>query len=220
MYLRPWLVAWLLAPTLLMAQSTTTPPARSSKVDPAFVAAHDAALRRARVWFKPEQPIAEADLGVTNAGPDGFLEDAVVNCTFKIEGAAGTTPKFACALPDGDEIKVKYGRDNPEVYTEVIATRLLNALGFPADRMYPVAKVRCFGCSADPFKDLQCLNEGLAEGALLSTRQLRALPGLRPRGHRAAARRTTNRDDERAGLVVEGALDDRCEGGRFFPRRG
>ena len=66
-------------------------------------------------------------------------------------------------LPDGDDIKVKYGRDNPEVYTEVVATRLLSALGFPADRMYPVAKVRCFGCSADPFKDLQCLNEGLAK---------------------------------------------------------
>lgn len=163
MYLRPCLVAWLLAPTLLVAQSTTPTPARSSKVDPAFVAAHDAALRRARVWFTPEQPIAEADLGVTSTEPDGFREDAVVNCRFKIEGAAGTTPKFTCALPDGDAIKVKYGRDNPEVYTEVVATRLLNALGFPADRMYPVARVRCFGCSADPFKDLQCLNEGLTQ---------------------------------------------------------
>src|SRR6185436_20438814 len=152
MSLRLWLVGWLLMPSLLQAQSTATSPARRPKVDPAFVAAHDAALRRARVWFKPEKPIADANLGVTGPEPDGFHKDAVVNCTFKIEGASGTTPKFVCVLQDGDEIKVKYGRDNPEVYTEVMATRLLNALGFPADRMYPVARVRCFGCSADPFK--------------------------------------------------------------------
>jgi hypothetical protein len=55
---------------------------------------------------------------------------------------------------------VKYGRENAEIYTEVIATRLFGALGFPADRMYSVERVRCFGCSADPFKDLMCLTEG------------------------------------------------------------
>ena len=160
---RTLLVAWLLMPCLLVAQSTGTAPERKSRVNPAFVEAHNEALARARVWFKPEKPIAEANLAVTSAGLDGFGEDAVVNCTFKIEGVAGTSPKFECVLPDGDQIKVKYGRANPEVYTEVLATRLLNAMGFPADRMYPVAKVRCFGCPADPFKDLQCLNQGLAK---------------------------------------------------------
>jgi hypothetical protein len=162
MSLRLCLVGCVLAPSLVLAQSTATPPARSPKVDSAFVAAHHSVLSRARVWFKPDKPIAEANLGVSSIEPDGFRENAVVNCTFKIEGVAGSTPKFTCTLPDGDEIKVKYGRDNPEVYTEVVATRLLNALGFPADRMYPVAIVRCFGCPADPFKGLQCLNEGAA----------------------------------------------------------
>ncbi len=45
----------------------------------------------------------------------------------------------------GDELKVKYGRDNGEVYAEVAASRLLWALGFGADRVYPV-RVICTGC--------------------------------------------------------------------------
>ena len=53
-------------------------------------------------------------------------------------------------------------RDNPEVYSEIIASRLLAALGFPADRMYVVDRVRCFGCPTDPFAGLQCVNEGVA----------------------------------------------------------
>ena len=40
-------------------------------------------------------------------------------------------------------MKVKYGRDNAELYTEVAATRLMAALGFPVDRMFVVAAVRC-----------------------------------------------------------------------------
>lgn len=41
----------------------------------------------------------------------------------------------------------EFGRTNGEVFGEVLATRLLWALGFPADRMYPV-KVLCRGCPA------------------------------------------------------------------------
>ena len=44
-----------------------------------------------------------------------------------------------------DEVKVKFGGANGEVYGEVLATRLLWALGFGADRMYPV-NVVCRGC--------------------------------------------------------------------------
>jgi hypothetical protein len=57
----------------------------------------------------------------------------------------GSTPKFACALSRDDEVKVKFGQKNGEVYGEVAATRLLWALGFGADRMYSV-KVICRGC--------------------------------------------------------------------------
>lgn len=138
-------------------------PSRSSRLDPEFVAAHDAALRHARMWFPPDTAIKDADLGVTALAADGFREDADVECRFKVEGVGGATPKFTCVLPDGDDIKIKYGAANAEVYTEVLATRLLNTLGFPADRMYPVHRVRCFGCPADPFRQLQCLNDGVSK---------------------------------------------------------
>src|SRR6185369_15771759 len=57
----------------------------------------------------------------------------------------GNTPKFACRVGEGDEVKVKFGGSNGEVYGEVLSTRLLWALGFGADRMYPV-KVICRKC--------------------------------------------------------------------------
>jgi len=62
----------------------------------------------------------------------------------------GNSPKFACLI-DGaadDEVKVKYGATNGEVYAEVAATRLFWALGFGADRMYPVTVI-CRGCPPD-----------------------------------------------------------------------
>jgi hypothetical protein len=47
--------------------------------------------------------------------------------------------------PPSDELKVKFGRNNGEVFAEVASSRLLWALGFVADRMYPVHVV-CHGC--------------------------------------------------------------------------
>jgi len=47
-------------------------------------------------------------------------------------------------------VKVKYGRKNGEVYAEVAATRLFWALGFGADRMYPV-QVTCRNCPIEPW---------------------------------------------------------------------
>jgi hypothetical protein len=60
-----------------------------------------------------------------------------------------------------DRIKVKYLRPaHPnhdkrfnEVFTEIAASRILWALGFPADHQYPVGTASCVGCTADPFKD-------------------------------------------------------------------
>jgi len=45
-------------------------------------------------------------------------------------------------------VKVKFGGANGEVFAEVAATRLLWALGFGADRMYPV-RVICRGCPVE-----------------------------------------------------------------------
>ena len=53
-------------------------------------------------------------------------------------------------LPVGEELKVKYGRRNPEPWAEVAATRLLSALGFGADRMYVVARVHCLAGPIPP----------------------------------------------------------------------
>jgi hypothetical protein len=64
----------------------------------------------------------------------------------------GTSRKFDCAITKDDVVKVRYGEENGKVEGSVLSTRLLWALGFGADRVYPV-KVRCRGCSADPWVD-------------------------------------------------------------------
>ena len=63
-----------------------------------------------------------------------------------------STPKFWCEVGPDDNVKVKYGESNGEVYGEVAATRLLWALGFGADRMYPV-KVICRKCPENAVKN-------------------------------------------------------------------
>jgi hypothetical protein len=127
----------------------------------AYDLVHNDALRRAQVWVEPAVPIEEAKLGENPTGAGAFRGDQVVSCRFKPGGVSGSTPKFDCELEGGEKIKVKYGRDNAEVYGEVAASRLIAALGFPADRMYVVEQVRCYGCPPDPFAGLQCVNEGV-----------------------------------------------------------
>jgi hypothetical protein len=106
------------------------------------------AVRRAQVWEPTD--VAAKDL---KAGPGAFAPDQEVSCEyFPNKQINGNTPKFWCELKPGDEVKVKYGEQNGEVYGEVAATRLLWALGFGADEMYSVA-VMCRGCSADPFRN-------------------------------------------------------------------
>jgi hypothetical protein len=109
------------------------------------------ALRRAKVWRPPSTPIPFADLADNPAGPGGFAADAVIPCRFVLKSSQGRTPKFDCVRAGGDILKVKYGHNNPETFGEIAATRLVAALGFGADRMYVVARVRCFGCPAYPY---------------------------------------------------------------------
>jgi hypothetical protein len=84
---------------------------------------------------------------------DGFKVDATVSCAFAYpdEPLSGATPKFDCELAPKDVVKVKYGLKNGEVFAEVAASRLFWALGFLADRMYPV-KVICLNCPPDPYR--------------------------------------------------------------------
>jgi len=77
-----------------------------------------------------------------SGGPD---PGDTIHCDFVDRAFDGESPKFACVLPDGEEVKVKFGETNAEVPGEVAATRLLWALGFGADTMFPV-RVVCRGC--------------------------------------------------------------------------
>ncbi len=127
-------------------------------------AMHDAAL------FVPKA-VADADIMV---GPPQdkkqfqlHFNDKVI-CDFATPGSkmGGKTPKFACKITgvesvngqvqtlspdidDGDPVKVKFGPDDNEVYAEVVATRLMWALGYYADSWFPV-RVECHNCPENP----------------------------------------------------------------------
>src|SRR5262249_44767624 len=80
-----------------------------------------------------------------------FQPNQAVTCDYAEVPRHGATRKFHCTLGNGDVVKVRYGAHNGEIQGSVLATRLLWALGFPADRVYPV-RVTCRGCSADPWR--------------------------------------------------------------------
>jgi hypothetical protein len=112
------------------------------------------ALARARVWQEPATPIAEADL---RSRETGLFADRI-DCRYQVKLTSGITPKFHCVLADGRLIKVKYGRLNAEPRAERAATRLLSTLGFGADRMHFVKRVRCRGCPVYPHPRWRALN--------------------------------------------------------------
>jgi len=89
--------------------------------------------------------------------PAGTLSSARVTCQFVPRSPNGTSSKFDCALPDGEVVRVKYGRE-AEIHAEVAATRLLSALGYAADRVYMVPSLRCYGCPSNPFLVMRTLD--------------------------------------------------------------
>ena len=117
----------------------------------------DDALARARVWHPPPVPIGDVDLRSNARDAGSFRDDQEVECRFRTDRIGGLTPKFYCELPGQDVVKVKYGSTNAELRAEVAATRLLETLGFAADRVYVVRNVRCAGCPLFPFTSLKCL---------------------------------------------------------------
>ena len=114
------------------------------------VAERQQVMERANVW----RPLNTSSLDLTRgpALPASQRIPAQVACTFVYpdKPLSGMTPKFQCDLGKGDVVKVKYGEKNGEVYAEVAASRLLWALGFQSDVMYP-ARVTCRNCPTDPF---------------------------------------------------------------------
>ena len=114
-------------------------------------------MRRARVRPPDNFQIPSRDSGAT----DGTLE-----CRYLAKQADGTSAKFDCVLADGRPIKVKYGR-NPEIHAETLATSLLTTLGYPADQVSIVPRVRCYGCPRYPFATMQIL-QFVNAGAVLA----------------------------------------------------
>jgi hypothetical protein len=102
------------------------------------------AIARAQVWREPKTAIGHAVLGADRQAP------ALIECRFHLSDLGGTTPKFDCVLPSGKELRVKYGLGS-EVPSEAASTRLLTALGFGADTVTVVERLRCFGCPNEPF---------------------------------------------------------------------
>jgi len=111
-------------------------------------AARNAAFVRAKVFrgdaFDPSKIDFTADPN------SGAVDPKMTTCKYKPDEVSGTTPKFDCELENGDKAKVKYGYTK-EIPSEIAASRLMHALGFGADRVSRVEKVRCYGCPFQPF---------------------------------------------------------------------
>jgi hypothetical protein len=105
-------------------------------------------IRQAQVWVPTNVP--EMDLRAGPQGPDAFQPNQMVTCDYVETKLPGTSQKFDCAISKNDVVKVRYGKDNGKVEGAVLGSRLLWALGFGADRLYPV-QVTCRGCSSDPW---------------------------------------------------------------------
>jgi hypothetical protein len=136
------------------------------------------ALIRATVRLPGQHPASAAGSGEAGRGtrPADDRERYVsepLTCRYLAEVPSGTSAKFDCALDGGEIIKVKYGR-NSEIHAEAAATRLLASLGYAADEVQIVPRVRCYGCPRFPFFATQLLT--LARMPLL----------LAPHGHDGA----------------------------------
>jgi hypothetical protein len=112
--------------------------------------ARTAALQHATLWHA-----AIAQTGRASLQRVADRETNLVVCRFLADGLAGTTPKFECVTQTGDRIKVKYSGAEP--HGEVAASRLMRALGFPADEVTFAERVRCHGCPAFPFLTMRVL---------------------------------------------------------------
>ena len=145
------------------------------------------ALRQARVWT-PTEHLGRGPVGESARRHPGLLSQPIVRCRYLDGPANGTTAKFDCVLPDGEVVKVKYGNTG-EIHAEIAASRLLAALGFGADRMYLVPRLRCYQCVRAPYYTMKVLDYMHARERLVRIRAGGQLHRLRMGGSRAAARR-------------------------------
>jgi hypothetical protein len=165
------------APTVSSAPRSASATDKIRNVTPAVRAKY---IASAQVWSEADfrnsagrdllaGPDAEGAFRATRQ-PDGTASIPTITCVF-VEPASrgqlgGSTPKFECGpcptCTVEKTVRVKYdpgGGANGELYAEVIATRLLWALGFKSDDMYPV-RVRCLNCPENPWEVYQRFKPG------------------------------------------------------------
>jgi hypothetical protein len=133
----------LVVSLVVIACETAACATFGARLSPEATAARSAVFNRARVWRQTN--VRAMNLKEGPQPPGAFRLGATVVCSYREKQLGGNSPKFACVIGSNDEVKVKFGGTNGEVYGEVLATRLLWALGFGADRMYSVSVV-CHGC--------------------------------------------------------------------------
>ena len=135
--------------TLVSCGKARLPAADAHGVPRPTAAQRLADIARAQVWKRTD--VRAMDLRAGPQGKGAFAPFATVTCDY-VDRNMGGTPKFTCALAPDDDVKIKYGAANPEVYGVVAASRLLWALGFGSDRWYPVSVV-CHRCPEDPHRN-------------------------------------------------------------------
>ena len=149
-------VAALILTSVVVAQS-----------DPQIAFVHTAGVQQrlrylatARIWsdpgdVTPEMITAGRPLKQRSEGMEAVLRGQPLPCEFATPGRklGGNTPKFSCTTPGGTTIRVKYSdgtKDgNREIFSAVVAAKLLWALGFVSDPIYPIT-IDCRDCPANP----------------------------------------------------------------------
>ena len=117
-------------------------------------------LATAAIWsdpgnVTPEMVVAGRPLKQQSDGLEAALKGQPLPCRFDNPGISlgGNTPKFSCVTAGGTTIRVKYSDGskggNREIFSAVAAARLLWALGFESDPIYPIT-IDCSDCPADP----------------------------------------------------------------------
>jgi membrane-associated phospholipid phosphatase len=157
-------------------------------------------IARAKVWTPTD--VRTKDLTAGPLDVAHFSPGEMVTCDYLDKKLEGNSRKFACLLSPDDEVKVKFGATNGEVYGEVAATRLLWALGFGADRMYPV-RVICRGCPEDVGTPTARQGERLIDPAVIERR----MPGGEPPGGDEWSWAELDLIDERAGGATQAERD-------------
>jgi len=117
-------------------------------------------LATAKIWsdpgdVTPEMVIRGRPLQTKSEGIEAVLRGQPLPCDFAKPGKelGGNTPKFSCRTPGGTTIRVKYSdgsKDgNREIFSAVAAAKLMWALGFVSDPIYPITG-DCRDCPANP----------------------------------------------------------------------